>query len=195
MTVFFTVMTAAMAAMVLFASLSRETEYSTRFQLLHDAVVYVPGRVTEIVSESTAIGAHGIRTGSQYLRMEILRGELKGEVYEILNHLHTENSVWARKGQILNIYLSYNLEDPSVFYAYVATPERSFVNYIIIGVFFVLLSLIGGKTGIRSVFALIFTFVSIIFLLIPLIVREWSPILATMGVAVVIATVSLISIL
>ena len=195
MKVFFLAMTAAMAGMVLFASLSRETEYSTRYQLLHDAVVYVPGRVTEIVSESTSVGAHGIRTGSQYLRVEILRGELKGEVYEILNHLHIENSIWARQGQILNIYMSYSLEDPSIFYAYVATPERSHINYIVIFAFFVMLSIIGGRTGIRSVFALVFTFVSIIFLLIPLIVREWPPILTTMSVAVIIVAVSLVAIL
>ena len=195
MAVFFLIMASAMVGMVFFSARSRETEYSTRYDLLHDAVVYVPGRVREIVSENTFVGTHGIRLGSQYLRIEIMKGDLKGEVYEILNHLHTENSIWAREGQILNIYLSYNLEDPTLFYAYVATVERSYVNYIIICAFFVLLSLVGGKTGIRSVFALVFTFVSIIFLLIPLIVREWPPILTTMGVAVLISMVSLVSIL
>ena len=195
MTGFFIVIVLAMVGMVLFAAISRDTEYSTRSDLIHDAVVYVPGRVTEIVSESTALGAHGIRIGSQYLRIKILKGDLKGEEMEILNHLHAENSVWAKKGQILNIYLSYNLEDPSIFFAYVSTPERSYINYMIILVFFVLIPLVGGKTGLRSVFALTFTFVSIIFLLIPLIVREWPPVLTTMGVSFVISTVTLVAIL
>ncbi|MCL2045229.1 MAG: YibE/F family protein [Oscillospiraceae bacterium] len=188
MTVFFILVSFAMAAMVLFSSHSKKTEFSTRNSLLYDAVVYVPGRVKEIVSESTSIGVHGIRIGSQYLRIEILKGELKGAEYEILNHLHVENSIWAKEGQILNIYLSYNLEDPSIYYAYVATVERSYINYIIISIFFILLCLVGGKTGIRSVFALVFTFVTIIFLLIPLIVREWQPVLATMDIAVSVSS-------
>ncbi|MCL2071070.1 MAG: YibE/F family protein [Oscillospiraceae bacterium] len=195
MTAFFIAVTLAMAGMVLFSAISRETEFSTKNQLLHDAVEYVPGRVLEVVSEQTSIGTHGIRTGSQYLSVQILKGEMKGEVYEVLNHLHAESSVYAKKGQILNMYLSYNIEDPSIFYVYVSSPERSYINYIIIGIFIIFLSVVGGQTGMRSVFGLAFTFVTIIFLLIPLIVREWPPIPTTMGLSIAMMAVSLISIL
>jgi uncharacterized membrane protein len=54
---------------------------------------------------------------------------------------------------------------------------------------------VGGKTGIRSAFGLVFTFVVIFSLLIPLIVKGAPPIALSLGLILCIIVVSLVSIL
>jgi len=67
--------------------------------------------------------------------------------------------------------------------------------YVIILLFFGLLAAVAGKTGLRSVFSLIFTFVTLLFLLIPAIVRGAPPGIMTLALSLCIIVVSLISVM
>ena len=52
---------------------------------------------------------------------------------------------------------------------------KSLHLYIIIGLFFVSLFIIGGKKGVLSVLGLIFTFAMILFVYLPMVYRGFSP--------------------
>ena len=191
-TVFFIITALIMIIMVWYGA-TGSIEYTPN--LNYDPnVEYAPGRVVEVVADATAINDYGIRTGWQQLRVEILRGRNKGEIIEITHRLYMENSVHAKVGNRLNIYL-YQPPERDTPVAVAQSYERALPVYAIIGLFILLLALIGGKIGMRSAFGLIFTFIVIIFLLIPLIVKGYPPAWLTLGLGFVIIAVSLISIL
>ena len=190
--IFFMAATLAMAAMIWFGA-SSSIEYTPNLNYDPD-VEYVPGRVLEVLADETAINAYGVRTGYQQIRVEILRGRNKGEIIDVTNRLYMENAVDAKVGQRLNIYL-YQPSEGGAPIAVVQSYERATPIYAVLGIFVLALALIGRKTGLRSAFGLVFTFVVIIFLLIPLIVKGGPPILLTVGLVIVIAAISLISIL
>lgn len=77
----------------------------------------------------------------------------------------------------------------------VYSPDRSAAIYTFIGLFLLLLCLIGGKKGVKSAAAIIFTFICFIYLFFPMILRGASPILAGIltSAIVLIATITLIN--
>ena len=191
-TVFFIAVTMVMVLMVWFG---KNSSIIYTPNLNYDPnVEYVSGRVVEVIADETAINDYGMRTGAQQILVKIMSGSHKGEIIEITNRVFMENSVYAKAGQRLNIYF-YAPPASDTPVASVRNYERSTTIYLIIGFFIFLLALVGGVTGIRSAFGLIFTFVVILFLLIPLIVQGWSPAGLSLGLGFVIIVISLISIL
>jgi uncharacterized membrane protein len=73
--------------------------------------------------------------------------------------------------------------------------ERETAIYIIAVLFLLLIIAVGGKAGISSAFGLVFTFVTLLFFLIPSIVRGGSPAFLTILVSILITSVSLIAIM
>ena len=59
--------------------------------------------------------------------------------------------------------------------ASVYTQDREWVIYIFAALYLLLLCVIGGKQGVRGSLGLVFTFISVIFLYIPLIYQGYSP--------------------
>ena len=140
--IFFLVVTLGMAAIVLYG-----TNFSINYSPYYNEGVSFPvGKVIEVVSDQTEVDEYGLYRGRQDLRVEVLSGEHRGEVLNVINTLAVGHNVYA-------------------------------------------------KTGIRSAFGLVFTFVVIIFLLIPLIIQGAPPVLTSLGMVLCIIIVSLISIL
>jgi uncharacterized membrane protein len=65
--------------------------------------------------------------------------------------------------------------------------------YAAVGLFLFLLAAVGGKTGIRSAFGLIFTFTVIIFFMIPSIIKGAPPVFLSLASVIFITAVSLVS--
>ncbi len=70
--------------------------------------------------------------------------------------------------------------------------DREYVMYALIGLFLLILCLIGGKRGIYSAIALVFTFICIIGLYLPLLYEGASPFPLTIAVVCLITIVSLL---
>ncbi|MDR1160368.1 MAG: YibE/F family protein [Syntrophomonadaceae bacterium] len=187
-TVFFFVVTLAIAAMIRYGW-SRGIDYSP---LNTDNISFMPGRVTEVVSDLTEIDEHGLHRGRQDLQVELLSGARAGEVIDVRNTLSIDHSVYVTKGQKIVVYLDQHPGESSYF-ATVQSYERTGGIYTVIALFLCLLAAVGGKTGLRAAFGLIFTFVVIIFLLIPLIIRGAPPVWLSLGLIFCIIAVSLIS--
>jgi len=157
-------------------------------------IEYPRGRVVDVINDQTSVDENGIRRGRQDLLVEILTGDHRGAVLEVHNMLFIDAPVYAQVGQRVVVALS---KDPmsGAYSAHVHTYERATAIYAIILLFLLLLAAVGGKAGIRSAFGLVFTMVTLLFLLIPAIVSGAPPALLTISLSLVIIAVSLIAIM
>jgi len=150
------------------------------------------GRVLDVISDQTT-SQGGVRGGMQVLEVEILSGEHRGSIVQVRNILFVDAPVNPQIGQSLIIHFDYHGDGN--YTASVHSYERETAIYIIAAFFLVLIIAVGGKAGLSSAYGLVFTFVTLLFALIPAIVRGGSPALLTIIAAVLVTAVSLISIM
>jgi uncharacterized membrane protein len=149
------------------------------------------GRVVDML-DNQAAGLQ-FRSGQQVLLVEILTGEHRGKIAEVRNIMFIDATVNPRIGQTVIIHFDYH--GNGSYSAHVHSYVRESAIYIIAALFLGLLALTGGKAGISSAFGLVFTFVTLLFLLIPAIMRGGPPALLTIAVSLLITTVSLTAIM
>ena len=136
--------------------------------------------VTQIVKDNLA--EDGNRYGSQELMVEITKGEHKGEIMEANNPNGTLFGAECREGTKVIVILSES-SDTSV--ATVYSQDRAIIIYGYALLFFLMLGLIGGIKGVKAAISLIFDFVCIFGIMLPLMYRGVSPILSAISVALV----------
>lgn len=146
---------------------------------------YEVGRVTGVLSKDIMVDEEfeGVWRGTMELQVEILTGPFKGEIANVPNYFSALYNVRVAQGD--KVSLRIDAKDTGEYqvsvYNYYRVPQ-------IIGclVFFLLLlSLIGGKKGAKSAVGLIFTMVCIIWVLFPLAVKGYSPLLVTIFVVII----------
>ena len=188
--IFFGVGTLAMVLMVIFG-LNQNIDFGLN---QNHGVTFPSARVLEIVSDQTGIDEFGIRMGRQDLIVEILNGNYRGEVVQVQNMMFIDHGVHAEVGQRLVVYFERQ-PGTTDYFARVHSVDRANTIYVIVLLFFVLLVIVFGKAGLRSVFSLSFTFVVIVFLLIPLIINGGPPALLTIILSLISVVVSIVSIM
>ncbi len=118
--------------------------------------------------------------GSRVLTLEILTGRYAGETVDVPNYFSAMYSVDVGMEDKVSIRID-TARDGSwtvSIYNYHRVP-------LIIGlalVFCAALILIGGWQGLRALLGLVFTFVCIVWILIPLVLQGWPPIPLTVGI-------------
>lgn len=152
------------------------TEYETAFvvDILEDKTVSDPA-------------IEGRLRGSKLLELEIRTGRYAGETVEVPNYFSAMYSVDVYPGDTVSVRID-TAKDGSY--------TVSIYNYnrvpLIIGmalVFCAALILIGGWQGLRALLGLLFTFVCIVWILIPLVLQGWAPIPLTVAMVGVTAAV------
>ena len=145
------------------------TEYETAFvvDVLEDKTVSDPA-------------IEGRLRGSKLLELEIRTGRYAGHTVEVPNYFSAMYSVDVRSGDTVSVRID-TARDGSF--------QVSVYNYnrlpLIIGlalVFCAALVLIGGWQGLRALLGLAFTFVCIVWILIPLVLQGWAPIPLTVAI-------------
>ena len=131
--------------------------------------------------------------GQQVLVVEILSGEHRGKIAEVRNIVFIDAVVNPQIGQRIIIHFDYHGDGS--YSAHVHSYVRETAIYIIAVLFLGLIAVVGGRAGIRSAFGLVFSFVTLLFLLIPAIMRGGSPAVLTILVSFLITAVSLIAIM
>jgi uncharacterized membrane protein len=187
--IFFITASLAMLAMIWFG-----LNNSIDFGINLTEATYPRGRVVEVISDQTEVDADGVRRGRQDLLVEILTGENRGRIVEVQNILFIDAAVYAQVGTRVVLFFDQQ-EGDTDYFARVHTYERATAIYVIIILFVGLLTAVSGKAGLRSAFGLIFTFVTLLFLLIPSIANGAPPALLTLGLSLCIIAVSLIAIM
>ncbi len=127
------------------------------------------------------------RLGRQELRVRILSGARRGEEYSIVNTLSRSHNIEAKAGRRYIFTIREEKEETIVWlYNYNRLP-------VILGalsLFIILVLLIGGTKGFRSLLALLFTGVVILFVLIPLILSGMTPVPLALSCMALITVVS-----
>ena len=90
----------------------------------------------------------------------------------------------------MRVIAEVNESDDSL-YVTVYSYDRTWMLYAIVLLFLITLCVIGGRQGFHSAVALVFTFVCIVFLFLPMIYRGISPIFAAIVVAVLTTFVTM----
>ncbi|WP_019553516.1 YibE/F family protein [Propionispira raffinosivorans] len=131
---------------------------------------------------------NGMRIGDQKVRLQIDSGVLSGKTVEATSaNGFLFGAACTVGGKVVAIVsLAGDSQMVTVY-----SVNRALPIYAFIGFFLLSLCVIGGKKGMKSAGALIFTMVCIVYLFLPMLVRGISPFLAASITAVVTVTVSL----
>ena len=132
--------------------------------------------------------ADGSRVGQQTVTVEMLTGVRKGETLEVTSSSGYLFGAGCTPGMHVIVMQSVAGETTI---ASVYTQDREWVIYLFAGLYLLLLCVIGGKQGIRGSFGLIFTFISVIFIYIPLIYRGFSPFWVAVFVCVITTVITM----
>ncbi len=130
----------------------------------------------------------GNRVGQQTVFIELLTGPKKGQTAEATSNNGYLFGAACRPGMRVIIIQSIS-GDISLHTVYSADREWAVLGFIVI--FFGVVCLIGGKKGVLTCIGLIFTFVCIIWLYLPMIYKGYSPFLAAVVVAAVTTFVTM----
>jgi len=143
-------------------------------------------RVVEVVKDN--IQEDGQRYGEQDVSLLMLSGPKEGQTVDATSAAGYLFGAGCKPGMEVIAIQSVS-GDISVTSVYSANREG--VVYAFIALFFLILCVIGGRQGIKASLGLIFTFICILFLYIPLIFRGVSPFWAAVLVAVITTLVTM----
>lgn len=147
---------------------------------------YVKAVVNEIVEDN--IQEDGSRIGYQKVRLKVLSGKLKGQVVDgtsFAGYLYGADCTVGMK--VIASISEYGENESAAVYSY----DRSNSIYMFVGLFLLMLWIIGGKKGVNSAMGLIFTFICIIYLFLPMLYKGYSPFLSAVISIILITIVSL----
>ena len=153
---------------------------------------YERAKIIKVLNESLIPDKdiNGLYAGTQQLEIKILSGAYKGETKTVKNYLTSQINVYGRPG--IDIIARIDIATPTIYTISVYNYDRAPVWGVFIILFFAALCLIGGKKGIKSVISLLFTFICILFLFVPMIFRGYDPLFASILITIIMTCVTLL---
>ncbi|MGE4282417.1 MAG: YibE/F family protein [Clostridia bacterium] len=114
---------------------------------------------------------------TQVADVRILNKDLKGQIVEVQNSLsgNPAYDIDLQKGDVISLHMERIEGESPVFY--VAGYERVGYIFQIIGIFLILLILLGGWKGLKSVISLAVTVFLILYIMVPLLLKGFNPVL------------------
>lgn len=146
---------------------------------------YEKAIVVEIIEDN--LQEDGTRIGYQKVKLKILSGNLKGNILDgtsFAGYLYGADCTIGMK--VIASISEYDGNASVSVYSY----DRSNIIYVFVGLFLLMLWIIGGKKGFKSAIGLMFTFICIIYLFLPMLYRGYSPFLSAVVVIILITIVS-----
>lgn len=143
------------------------------------------GRVIE-VDNSQIIQRGIVKVGTQSLTVKILNGPYAGTEVQAINELIGKmelDKIFA-EGDIALMVLT--LKDDEIYFANAQDHYRINIELILLFCFAVLLVVFGGLTGAKALLSFIFAAMMIWKIMIPLFLKDFNPILASLGVVIII---------
>lgn len=143
-------------------------------------------RVVSVLQDN--LQEDGNRYGDQKVELYIKTGELAGQTVEATSPNGNLFGAVCYPGRDVIAIVSVS-GDTNVVTVY--SPDRILAVVGFVAVFLLVLCLIGGKNGAKSALGLIFTFICIFFLMIPMIYRGVSPFLSAVLITLVTTLVTM----
>lgn len=148
--------------------------------------VYATAEVTDILEDYSSGQPF---MGHQKVLATITSGEYKGQSCELSNPNSYQRGAFCVVGTKIIALLGTDTDGNLAGSVY--NYDRTSMVYILLGLFALSLILVGGKKGAASLYALVFTFICIICMYIPLLYVGMNGILAAIFTAVVILVASI----
>lgn len=129
---------------------------------------------------------------TQVADVQILNKELKGKIIEVQNNLsgNPAYDIELKQGDVVALHVEKTEGGEETYY--VAGYERVSYVFQVIGIFLVLLVLVGGWKGVKSVVSLGITVFLVLYVMIPLLLKGTNPILLSIVVCAVSTIVTMI---
>ena len=152
-------------------------------------IEYETAKVLRVIEDNTVVDAaiEGRRRGSMLLELELLSGRYKGDVVLTENYLSAMYNVYVTEGDKVSVRI--DTVGVGEYQTSVYNYERSPIIIGLVVIFGVALIIIGGWQGFRAFVGLIFTFVNIVFLLLPLVLKGIPTIPLTLGLVTVTSVI------
>lgn len=126
----------------------------------------------------------------QDVKVEIISGEYKGQVFEVKNGLSDNEAynIIVKKGDKVVVIIEENGEDSGIEVNILDYSRGDYILYLAL-IFIALILFIGKSKGVRAIISLTVTIVSIVYILLPLILKGVNPvpisILISIGVTII----------
>mgnify|MGYP003851694799 CR=1 FL=1 len=129
----------------------------------------------------------------QHLYIRLLQGKHKGEEYSVRNTVEMVNPyrLVFKTGDKMYIYV-YETDKGTVGNIHIYERCRDSAIFIIVIAFLILLVVVGGFKGLKSMITLTFTIILIAFVMLPLILRGFNPLVVTVGIISITTTFTLL---
>ena len=157
---------------------------------------YAYAKVLEVLSDDSHEDAttENVHVGSQELLVEITTGVHKGRRVQLTNFMSKLFDKHAKAGTSLLVFILTDASEtdetglPAISLS-VMNYNRQWLLLGLVAVFLIIVGLIGGKVGLRSILGLGFTLACIVFLLVPALLRGYAAIPLTLLLCVVVTVV------
>jgi len=147
-------------------------------------------RITRILEDNTSLTESGIIFGDMLVEIEILTGPHRGATQQSTYFLNQTANVHLEVGDRVSVRVSiFSGEIGSL---QIEGLERKGTVLTFFLIFLVVLGLMGGKRGIMAIAGLVFALISIIYLLIPLMLKGYPVIFTTFAILTFVTIVSLV---
>ncbi|MCR5721959.1 MAG: YibE/F family protein [Lachnospiraceae bacterium] len=146
---------------------------------------YETARVLAVTGDNTVIDAKAdnVRKGSMDLKLQILSGRYKGDICFVKNYLSAIYNVYVQENDKVSVRIDTTAE--GVYSVSIYNYNRVPLTLGLVVLFLLILAAVGGKKGAMAFLGLAYTFVAIVFILIPLAFRGFNPIWVTVAVLAV----------
>lgn len=129
--------------------------------------------VTQILKDN--VTKNGNKVGNQTVLLKILTGDYKGKEVEAESSSSYLYGTHCKQGETVVAIVSKSKGEIT---ASVYSNNRSPMIWLMVAIFIIIVVLVGGKKGVSSILALLFTMACIFFVFLPMIYRGFSPILS-----------------
>lgn len=142
--------------------------------------------VVEVLKDN--VQEDGSRVGDQVVLLQMETGPQKGQILEANSPNGLLFGTACRPGlEVITISSVVGQLHVTTVY----NVDRSMPIYIFIAIFLIVLCIIGGKKGVKSAIALIFSFICFVFVFFPMIMKGTSPSIAAIFTATVVTAMTI----
>lgn len=151
---------------------------------------YETARVVSILGENLTADEtiEGRYRGNRDMVVEILTGRYAGQTVSVRNYFSALYNIDVTEGDTLSVRI--DTTGLNEFEVNVYNYDRIPAVFLALGVFALALILIGGWQGFRALLGLIFTFVAVVYLLLPLALKGWPTVPLTVAIVGITSAVS-----
>ncbi len=127
-----------------------------------------------------------VKSGTQEMTVDILNGPFKGQTAKVINHLQGKMELDEIYEEGNTLLVEFSTKDGEIHRAYARGKYRIHLEIFLLGLFGVLLIIVGGWTGLKALLSFCFAGLMLWKIMIPLFLKGYDPIFTSLSVVVVL---------